>query len=163
MLFLPRDMLRLEKAMEEYRTRYKTHLASIGETADISSETWHDNPAFDEAQMQARGAHTRYRELEAMRNLATVITDPPDGSSVQIGCRVRYKRDDMRRSDEVVIGSYHLVDSADDEVSASSPLGTLLLGKAAGETVKGKIADKLVQITIEHIEVAHEYFEDFVE
>ncbi|GDY33894.1 GreA/GreB family elongation factor [Gandjariella thermophila] len=160
MLFLPRDFRRLETAIADFDEKYRTHLGSIGETADISSETWHDNPAFDEMQQLAKSSYGQLKRLEAIRNQAKVLTERPTAETVQIGCRVRYHRTDLGGlEDEVVIGSSFLVESADDEVSASSPIGQLLLGAKVGDVVKGKIADRAVTLTIKEITVADEYFD----
>lgn len=42
MLFLPRDMRRLEAAMADHERRYKEGLGGVGDAVDVSSETWHD-------------------------------------------------------------------------------------------------------------------------
>ncbi|MEV6448483.1 GreA/GreB family elongation factor [Amycolatopsis sp. NPDC051716] len=157
-LFLPRDLERLEHEMAQHERRYKANLGDVGESVDISSETWHDNPAFDEAQMQARAAYTKLKELQAIRDQATVIKEKPSGESVEIGCRVRYVRSDFRGDDEVIMGSYFVVDGDDDEVSAQSPLGQLLLGARVGDSVDGMIGERKVTATIKAITVADEYF-----
>lgn len=157
-LFLPRDLRKLEAAIADTEKRYITSLGSIGETTQISSETWHDNPAFDEMQQAAKLAHGQLKRLQSIRNQARVVVERPSADIVQIGCRVRYHRTDLGVEDEVVIGSYFLVESADDEVSAGSPIGRLLLGAKVGDVVKGKITDRTVTLTIKEIAVAEEYF-----
>lgn len=47
---------------------------------------------------------------------------------------------------------------SDDEVSARSPLGLLLMGAKVGDSIKGKIGDRTVTLTVKSIEVAEEYF-----
>ena len=45
-LFLPRDLERLEAEMARHERRYKANLGDVGDAVDVSSETWHDNPAW---------------------------------------------------------------------------------------------------------------------
>ena len=130
----------------------------MGDAVDVSSETWHDNPAFDEAQQQARAAYTKLKELEAIRAQAVIVTEKPSGDTVEVGCRVRYARSDIRGDDEVVIGSYFPVDGDEDEVSAQSLLGRLLLGAKVGDSVSGTIGEREVTISIKEIAVAEEHF-----
>lgn len=156
--FLPRDLERLEAEMAGHERRYKANLGDVGEAVDVSSETWHDNPAFDEAQQQARAAYTKLKQLQAIRDQATVITEKPSGDTVEIGCRVRYSRSDFRGDDEVIMGSYFIVDGDDDEVSSQSPLGQLLLGAKVGASVSGKIGERELTVTVKDIAVADEYF-----
>ncbi|GAA4536523.1 GreA/GreB family elongation factor [Amycolatopsis samaneae] len=157
-LFMPRDIERLEAEMARHERRYKANLGDIGEAVDVSSETWHDNPAFDEAQQQARAAYAKLKELQAIRDQATIVTERPAGDRAEIGCRVRYARSDLRDDDEVVIGSYFLIDGDEDEVSAQSPLGQLLLGAKVGDSISGTIGERRVTITVKDIAVAEEYF-----
>lgn len=159
MYFLPRDLHRLEELIAQVEQTYKKNLGSIGETADISSETWHDNPAFDEAQQLAKSAYGQFKKLTSIRNQAKLVTEPPSGDVVAIGCRVRYSRSDFRGDDEVVVASDYLVESADDEISTGSPIGQLLLGAKVGEQRKGKIADRIVTLEVREIRIATEYFE----
>jgi transcription elongation GreA/GreB family factor len=157
-LFLPKDLERLEAEMAQHERRYKTNLGEVGDAVDVSSETWHDNPAFDEAQQQARAAYTKLKELQAIRDQAKIITEKPTGETVEIGCRVRYRRSDLRGEDEIVMGSYFIVDGSDDEMSAQSPLGQLLLGAKTGDSVSGTIGKRKVTLTVQEIAIAEEYF-----
>src|SRR5207248_4354825 len=134
------------------------NLGDVGDAVDVSSETWHDNPAFDEAQQQARAAYTKLKELEAIRAQAVIVTEKPSGDTVEVGCRVRYARSDIRGDDEVIVGSYFLVDGDEDEVSAQSPLGRLLLGAKVGDSVSGAIGEREVTISVKAIAVAEEHF-----
>jgi transcription elongation GreA/GreB family factor len=159
-LFLPRDIERLEAEMAQHERRYKANLGDVGEAVNVSSETWHDNPAFDEPQQQARAAYTKLKQLQAIRDQATIISEKPSGDTVEIGCRVRSTRSDFRGDDEVVMGSYFIVDGNDDEVSAQSPLGLLLLGAKIGESVSGTIGERKVTVIVKEITVAEEYFSE---
>jgi transcription elongation GreA/GreB family factor len=58
------------------------------------------------------------------------------------------------------MGSYFIVDGNDDEVSAQSPLGLLLLGAKIGESVSGTIGERKVTVIVKEITVAEEYFSE---
>jgi hypothetical protein len=95
--------------MAQHERRYKANLGDVGEAVNVSSETWHDNPAFDEPQQQARAAYTKLKQLQAIRDQATIISEKPSGDTVEIGCRVRYTRATfavMMRSSWGVISSW---------------------------------------------------------
>ena len=158
-LMLPSDYRRLKEAVSEHENRYRTTLAGTADAVDISSETWHDNPAFDEIQQQAKMSFNQFKKLEVVLKDAVVIDVPPADGSAQIGTRIVFSwNGDDTDTDSIVLTGYAVPGSPEEEVSTASPLGQLLLGAKPGDLVQGKINDRKVRLKITSVEPALEYF-----
>lgn len=126
----------LDKQIEEADRRHKEALLTMGD--DSSHETWHDNPAFDQAKQDVDMTRTTLRRLRKLREEA-VVTERKTSHIVEIGSTVRVQIDG---DDEATV--FHLAGrfvagrSEGDDVfmlGTSSPLGAALLGKEEGDRV----------------------------
>lgn len=156
---LPSDFRRLQQAIDEYDRRYRTTLAGIADASDISSETWHDNPAFDEIQQQAKMSFNQFKKFEAVKKSASVIAEPPADGRAGLGARVTFAwNGDDDNLDQVVLTGYMAPGSPEEEVSTTSPLGQLLLGAKIDDVIEGRLNDRPVKIKVHAIEPATDYF-----
>jgi len=157
---LPSDYRRLEQAIDEYDQQYRRTLAGTAETTDISSETWHDNPAFDEVQQQAKMSLSQLRKFQAIKNSAVVVNVLPEEGRVAVGSRVMVSWNQNENDlDTLVLTGYIVPGSPEEEISTTSPLGSLLLNTQTGDTIKGNLNGRSIEITIHAVEPASEYFE----
>lgn len=157
---LPSDYRRLEQAIEEYDQQYRRTLAGTAETTDISSETWHDNPAFDEVQQQAKMSLNQLRKFQTIKNSAVVVHTLPEGGRVSVGSRVIVSwNQNENELDTLVLTGYIVPGSPEEEVSTTSPLGSLLLKAQAGDIIRGTLNGRSIELKVHTVEPASEYFE----
>ncbi len=95
-----------------------------------------ENSEYDEAKQEQGRIHTRIAELrEIIANAKVIDESQIDGSKVSVGSIVEIIN--KTRNIEVtyhIVGSYE-TDPAKGKISDSSPIGTALIGAAAGDTV----------------------------
>ncbi len=95
-----------------------------------------ENSEYDEAKQEQGRIHTRIAELrEIIANAKVIDESQIDGSKVSVGSVVEVIN--KTRNIEVtyhIVGSYE-TDPARGKISDSSPIGTALIGAAAGDTV----------------------------
>lgn len=157
---LPSDYRRLEQTIGEYDEQYRRTLAGTAETTNISSETWHDNPAFDEVQQQAKMSFSQLKKFQAIKNSAVVVHTLPEGGRVAIGSRVMVSWNQNENDlDTLVLTGYIVPGSPEEEVSTTSPLGSLLLNAQSGDTIKGTLNGRSIELKVHAVEPASEYFE----
>jgi transcription elongation GreA/GreB family factor len=139
--FLQHDYDQLKALVAELQDRKTAALASIGGASEQSSETFHDNPMFDEAHQQSRMWQSELIRMLAILGEAEVVPVTRQTKLVQIGNRVRYRNTRNKREDEVVIGSYMRFGKVGntiggvDVASAGSPIGSSLLARKVGDIV----------------------------
>ncbi len=148
-LFLPDDHAELERRMAEAHDRMRGAMSMIHETTTYSSESYHDNPAFDEQQQQAKMWHDQYQKLRRVFNDSQVVRPVGGDGVVELGSRVTFEDLDNGERDTVSIGSY-LSFGADreDRVSYAAPLGALLLGASTGEVRQGRVGPHTKRVRI---------------
>ena len=105
-----------------------------------SSETWHDNFGFENAQQQARLLGQRLQDLEHIRKNATIIPLPKNVITVAIGHTVTVRDLETNSIQTFQIGSH--ITFTKNTISYASPLGALFLGKGIGQQIKGMIGSK---------------------
>lgn len=155
-LFLPRDLDVLKRRLAYYDEEWRATVGSVHDATTQSSETWHDNPQFDDVQQRARMLEVERRKLSAILK-SSVLVEPsaPDGR-VDVGSTVRLHDLGSGTEDRLTIGSYMVLDADDDRISYASPLARLLLGHTTGDTVTGTIGPRKVELEIIDVGVSHE-------
>lgn len=139
--FLQHDYDQLRALVTELQDRKTAALASIGGASEQSSETFHDNPMFDEAHQHARMWQSELVRMLAILREAEVVSPSSQTEVVEIGNRVRYRNTRNRREDEVIIGSHMHVGKVGDTIdgvdvaTAGSPIGSSLIGHRVGDVV----------------------------
>jgi transcription elongation GreA/GreB family factor len=153
--FLARDLDALKQRINRYEEQWKEALGGIHDSTTQSSETWHDNPQFDEVQQRAKMLKTERDKLATVLHKSVLVTPDTPGGRVDVGSsvRVRYKKNGAE--DSFVIGSYMVLDADDDgRISYAAPLAKLLLGHSRGETVSGNIGSRKMELEILDVSVA---------
>lgn len=138
--FLEKDIAVLETHIQETIEKLKETGVELRNAVTQSSETWHDNFPFENAQHQARLLQQRLDDLEHIRRNATIINTPTDTASIAIGHTVTARDIDTDAMQNFTIGSH--ITFTENTISYASPLGALFLGKRIGERTKGMVGPK---------------------
>lgn len=131
-------LARLDKTIALYEGRLREAQLSMGAGADDGNNTWHDNPAFEEAQSNVRTWTTELRLMRQQRHDAVIIEPNGNTDEVSVGSfiTVLYEGDD--EPTELHLIGDHVVGRTGGEVleiSTKSPIGAAILGRKAGENV----------------------------
>ncbi len=130
---------RLDDRIVEAEKKLGEALLSMGSGAEADNNTWHDNPAFEQAKTdvdQATGQLAKLRELR--RN--AIVVERTNSANVEVGSTVTFVDAD---GDEltVAIGGHFVARTehrSEDvmEISTSSPIGAALLHRQEGDEVQ---------------------------
>jgi transcription elongation factor GreA len=141
---------RLKEEYEDLTTRGRIEIAKKIEEArllgDLSENGDYHAAKEEQGKMEGRIAH-----LGAVVESA-VIVETSDGETVQAGCvvTIRYEGDDDH--ERYLIGSIEERVEGVEVMSPRSPLGGVLLGRAAGELVAYEAPGGTLQVEIIAIE-----------
>lgn len=130
---------RLDTRILEAEEKLKEALLSMGSGAEADNNTWHDNPAFEQAKTDVDQATGHLSKLRELRRNATVV-ERTDTKGVEVGSTVTFENSDGEQL-IVAIGGHFVARSAHKdqevmEISTSSPIGAALLYQHPGDEVK---------------------------
>jgi transcription elongation GreA/GreB family factor len=148
-LFFQKDIIALEKAIASLKDDLKTIGKEVGDLAHQSSETWHDNYGFEEADRERKRLIGRLEELQIIWNKAKVVEGQLMSSTVSLGSTVTIQYIEINIKQIIIVGSYMVLDKTNpNEFSYAAPLITSLLGATVGEM-------RTIEIhgTISHVQV----------
>ncbi|WP_433185672.1 GreA/GreB family elongation factor [Actinoallomurus sp. CA-150999] len=147
--FLARDLEALKTRIARYEEQWREALSGIHDSTTQSSETWHDNPQFDEVQQRAKMLKTERDKLAAILHNSELVTPAAPNGRVDVGSVVQVRYAKTGREEQFVIGSYMVLDDDDDSrISYAAPLAKLLLGHRKGDAVAGKIGAKKIEMEV---------------
>lgn len=147
--FLARDLDALKARIASYENQWREALSGIHDSTTQSSETWHDNPQFDEVQQRAKMLKTEHDNLAAILHDSELVTPGAPDGRVDIGSVVQVRYTKTGREEQFVIGSYMVLDDDEENrISYAAPLAELLIGHSRGETVSGPIGRHVVELEI---------------
>lgn len=144
--FLKTDLAIVEATIQETIEKLRETGAELRNAVTQSSETWHDNFPFENAQQQARLLEQRLKDLEQIRRNATIVEMPKTNMTVAIGHTVTIKNTETNEVKKYKIGSH--ITFTKDAISYASPIGALLLGKKVGQRTKGTLGKSLQEFEI---------------
>ena len=128
---------RLEEQIEEAQAAYDAAMLSMGSDAADGNNTWHDNPAFEEAKNRVDQTRNEVARLKRLRDDAVVVETVHSGS-VEVGSTVTIQIGDDTPFKVFVGGHYVPRGGSTDEVtevSTSSPIGAAILGHIPGDII----------------------------
>jgi len=135
MLLTPEGYEKLKKELEELKGPTRMRVAEAIREAKAHGDL-KENAAYHEAKLNQTRLDSRIAELERMFQQARIVEKPTDVSdSAQLSSKVKLL--DKEYGDELMVtlvGSYE-ADPSKDLISISSPLGTALVGKVAGDEI----------------------------
>ncbi len=117
----------LDRLKKTTRLRVMKEVATLAEGGDFS-----ENAAYQIAKGRLRGINDRIHELEEYLKRVEVIV-PKKNGDVDIGSRVTVEVNGKRKTYEI-LGSSE-TDPVKGVISYTSPLGSALMGKRAGDRI----------------------------
>ncbi|MEA3248787.1 MAG: GreA/GreB family elongation factor [Patescibacteria group bacterium] len=130
--FLQADYDALLERIEDLREKIKDRYKTVVESAEQSSETWHDNYEHEEGQRQIAMLGQRLESLVAVVNAAEMVT-PEVGDQVDIGARVTTEDVESGELRTYAICGFMCLTGAEDAISYTSPIAKSLMGAKVGE------------------------------
>jgi transcription elongation GreA/GreB family factor len=146
--FLQSDLEDLDEMISEVQEQIRRVKHDAQEGTEQSSESWHDNYVFEEAQRQLKMLLNHLGGLSNARENAEVIRPDESSSVVAVGKRVKLRMNGSE--DEIYIGSYMVGKRLREleYVSYEAPLAAGLLGASVSEKRTVEIGGKFVEIVI---------------
>lgn len=146
--FLQSDLEDLDELIDEVRAQIRRVKLEAQEGTEQSSESWHDNYVFEEAQRQLKMLLNHLGGLSNARENAELVEPVSDSEVVAIGSRVKLRMNGY--TDEIHIGSYMVGARLRDReyVSYEAPLAAGLLGARVSEKRTVEIGGKNVEIEV---------------
>jgi transcription elongation GreA/GreB family factor len=136
--YTPDALAALDDKVCEAQKRHDEALLSLGDDSG-SSETWHDNPVFEQAKRDVDATRSTLRKLQNIRADAVPLVRESPAHVVDVGTTVVVSISDHEDEAEVrtfhIAGHYVAARSHDSEVfqlATASPLGVALVGKTEG-------------------------------
>lgn len=151
-LFLRKDYLVLEKNIDALKNNLKMVGFEVGEMSHQSSETWHDNYGFEEADRERKRLAGTLEELKKVYAQAEIVEPSYRTEKISLGSKVTIYNIDTHEEKVVVVGSYMVLDKTNpNEFSYAAPFVTPLMGASVGEVREveiGKIISRIRIISI---------------
>jgi transcription elongation GreA/GreB family factor len=146
--FLQSDLEDLDEMIDEVRAQIKRVKHDAQEGTEQSSESWHDNYVFEEAQRQLKMLLNHLGGLSNARENAELVTPDTTSDVVAVGKRVKIRMNGLE--DEIYIGSYMVGRRLRelDYVSYEAPLAAGILGAIISETRMVEIGGRRVEIEV---------------
>ncbi len=143
-LFLQKDLNLLEKEFNHLIKEHVKFSDDMKEATSQSSETWHDNPMFDDVIERSNLSAERILKLKEIIQNSKIVEANPKSKKVQIGGIVQVLDSDKKKTYK--IGSFLVLDKTKEkdikEISYNSLIGRILLNKKVGDKVVLEINNK---------------------
>lgn len=126
---------------------------SMGSSAEDGNNTWHDNPAFDQAKQDVDRAEAELRRLRGLRRDAVVV-EATESGLVEVGSTVVIKFTNDDEPMTIFMAGPYATSSVQTEkdvmaMSTTAPLGAALLGHATNDVVSYVAPNgKTMEVTI---------------
>ena len=145
---------RLEAELEDLRTRGRVDIAQQIEAARALGDL-SENGDYHAAKDAQGKMESRIRKLQAMLKQVEIVDESgADDGSISLGSTVtlRYEGDDEDDTQQFFVGSIEERQGDLPVVSPSSPLGQVLEGHAAGDTVEYEAPGGVLKVHIVAVE-----------
>lgn len=148
--FLQDDLSALEHAIDALREQIRQVKAESAESVEQSSESWHDNYTFEDAQRQLRMLLNQLGGLSRALERAQLVEPPADPQRGDVGVLVRFHDHTTDAIDEIILGSSMVGPRLSEIgcVSYQSPLGALLYGARVGEVRRGRVGTRDMHVVV---------------
>jgi transcription elongation GreA/GreB family factor len=134
--FLQSDYDELRALVDDVRARIRQASEAAAESAQQSSETWHDNYGFEEHQRQVAMLSQYLENLVKILNEAEIITGVT-GEQIGVGSRVTVEDTETGQILNYLIGSYMCLKQLNGHISYVSQIAKILLGAKVGDIRSG--------------------------
>ena len=149
-LLLPDEIKILKERAISLWEEYKKAWLRSGEACNQSSETWHDNFEFDDANRAMQLASKKLWEIQKILNNAQVVSQITNNKLVNIWKKVKICIDGWNNR-EYIIWWYHT--PIEWRVGYSAPLIQPLLWKTEGDVVEIILHWKKQEVEILEVDV----------
>jgi len=138
------ELLAKVARIKKARPRLAEEVKRLAEMGDFS-----ENAAYQIAKGKLRGLNYHLSEAEYVLNHAIIIA-PKNNNQVELGHSVTVEINGRKKTFQI-LGSSE-TDPTSGVISHNSPIGSALLGRRVGETVKIKLKEREVEYKIIKIE-----------
>jgi transcription elongation factor GreA len=137
----------LLREVEVARGNASQSLLDIGEAAGTGSD-WHDNAAFDHANIRHDVDSVRLRDIEAKLRDVEIIKPSKKNDQIGVGNSVIVKFQDQNEEEMFTILGPADTGRQTGWISFESPLGASLMGRQKGETINFAISNQEQKVRI---------------
>lgn len=141
----PQTKRLLEQMLSKAESDKKDAHLSIGEAGGTND--WHDNPALDQAHLDAKMTNLRVEKLREMLKDPTIIRPRSDTDVVDVGNAIILDFGDGFPEEVNLLG---VADATYNTgfISNESPIGKAILGRHVGEEVKYVVDERTMTVKI---------------
>ena len=145
-------LAKLKAELDELKSKKRREVAERIRDAKSFGDL-SENAEYTDAKEAQAFIEGRIAEIEHVLENANVIEDKKSRAKgeVQVGCKVLVV-DNKGQEKEYSLVSANEVNSLENKISMSSPVGKALLGKKAGEQVEIKVPAGKMKLTIKKVE-----------
>lgn len=152
-LFLQKDYLALQEKIRELSLRIKGMSHEVKELTTQSSETWHDNFGFEEADRERKRIYFELDKLLKIYEKAKLVEPDNKKNRVAIGSLVTIQDKSNNQEFTYLIGSFLVLKKVqDNEFSYAAPLIEPLLERKAGDVYSVNLEGESRSFTIRGIQ-----------
>lgn len=137
----------LEGMLNQARTDLRKAQLAIGEAAGRESN-WHDNAAFDHANIDYDLKSARLAKLLIKLQNVEIIAPRLQIDRIDIGNTVIVKFEEEKQEETFTILGLYDSEKKQGWLSYASPLGKSLIGKEEGKTVEYSVAGKKQRVRV---------------
>lgn len=152
-LFLGEDLVALKGEIMRLQNESRDMGREAGLFANQSSETWHDNYGYEEAQRQQKQFGARIDSLMHIYTNAHEVPWPGLTERVALGHTVTIKNIETGEEKTLRIGSHITIGADASVIPYSSPMGGAMLGKSKGEIATLSLPTGIRKFKILDIEI----------
>lgn len=134
----------LKGNLKQLKTLLPAAIEEVKRLAELGD--FSENAAYQMAKGRLRGLNQRVLDLEDQIKMAIVIKPSANKKTVQLGRKVTVETDG-RQTTYLILGSAE-IDIKKNIISHNSPIGSALMEKKVGDTVKVKLADNEIELKI---------------
>ncbi len=146
--FLRSDFDALLRRIEELRATMRALGAEMGAACDQTSETFHDNFAYEDGERRQYMWGEELRKLTHMRDSAHIVGRPARADHVSLGRTVRVLDHQTEQERTFTVGSYLSFDADPSVVSYRAPLARIVRGAEVGDVCEGRIRGREVELEV---------------
>ena len=158
--FLRADFDALLQRIDEVRSIMRALAAQMGEACEQSSETFHDNFAYEDGERRQFMWGEELRRLTHIRDCAVIVDPPQDATFVRLGTQVTIFNHQREEERSFTIGSFLSFASDPAVVSYQAPLARTVVGAEVGDVCEGLIRGRLVELEVLDIRLAQPTCQD---
>lgn len=137
---------RLQERIKTLEAELSRLQSQVADAAEIGGNQWHDNASYEQLVIDIRGVDHQLSEAHRILNRAMIVDASGETDKVLVGTIVKLLLDGTEETWR--IAGYGESDPDQNILAYNTPLAHLIMGKRAGEIIRGVIAGRTVEIKI---------------